>query len=62
MEDKEVPFIITAIVVVYVVGIVVGYAVPDHDVKSKAPINPTLEITIENGVTDTTYIYKTTNN
>jgi hypothetical protein len=61
MENKEVPFIIMAIVVVYVVGIVVGYAVLDHDIRSKAPINPVIEITIENGVTDTTYIYKQVN-
>ena len=61
MENKEVLFIVMAIVVMYLIGMFFGYKILNHDVKSKAPINPILEITIENGVADTTYIYKQVN-
>ena len=47
-------------VLIWLVGclIFIGGYTTKEEIESHQPIQPTLEITIENGVADTTYVYK----
>ena len=41
-----------------VAGFFVGFNIGSENVSANRIIKPTLEITIENGVADTTFVYK----
>lgn len=59
MDKKEENMLLTIIVIiVFVFWVVIGFILGQDNIQSKNRIEPELKITVKNGVSDTTFIYK----
>ena len=56
-DRKAAPVFVLAVFMLMITSVIVGYKGPkDHEVKKQ--IKPSIKVIIENGKSDTTYIYK----